>query len=282
MKYITLLKITLIAFLIPAFAKEPTNIMLGVGFGAGESEIEITHSQVINDPILNYGNSTPRWPSQQNKNPSSWAFAWEFLLGYKHFINDFVGFRYYGNLGIQHYTPLSLNSKEQKIGFVDYTLNADLLIDFWESEFIAVGIFGGMGFGGTSFDKKAIAQYMAVYNVNSARPIGLADVKRHFFNVNANVGARVTFFQKVRQVEKRACDKYKDGKRTCRVPIYYIGHSVELNAKFPLLDYQATPWADIIIQGSANGGNNNQTLASRPGYKVKNPYRITLRYVVDF
>ncbi len=267
-------------FALPLFAKEPTNIMIGFGIGAGQSKLSMKHSQIINDPIQTptAGSTALRWQPQQNRELSSWALAWEFLAGYKHFINDWVGFRYYANVGIQHYKPISFQSKEQKIGFVDYTLNADLLIDFWESEFFAIGMFGGMGFGGTSFDRKAISQYMAIYHAQTGIAVGLANVTKHFFNVNANVGLRMTFFQKYRRTSARVCDKFINGKRACRVPIFYIGHSIEFNAKFPLMDYRATPLPDIIVTGT--GGNAG--VVSRPAYTVSNPYRLMIRYVVDF
>ena len=90
------------------------------------------------------------------------------------------------------------------------------------------------------------------------------------------MGIRGTYFQKVRKPEERVCDEnYVDGKRLCRVPIHYIGHSIEVNAKFNLLGYQATPNADIIQSGT-------DSFASRPQYTVKNPYRITVRYIIDF
>lgn len=97
-------------------AKEPTNILFGVGIGAGQSAMEIEHSQVIQDPIqvADKDKTQLRWQAQKNQSLSSWALAWEFMLGYKHFINDYVGFRYYGNLGIQHYKPVSLNEKANK------------------------------------------------------------------------------------------------------------------------------------------------------------------------
>ncbi len=280
----TILKLLLIAiFTTPLFAKEPTNIMIGFGIGAGQTKLSMEHSRAMLDPPLrNDGTNTPRWDRLTNRYLSSWALAWEFLVGYKHFINDWVGFRYYGNVGIQHYEAKSLGDKAQKIGMIDYSLNADLLINFWESELIAVGMFGGLGFGGTSFDKKAISQYMAVYSAANPRiPIGLADVKKHFLNVNASTGLRLTIFQKYRRTSARVCDKFVNGKRVCRVPIFYIGHGIEISAKFPLLDYLATAQPDIYVTAGANIGTGAGVI-SRPGYTVSNPYRITLRYVVDF
>ena len=253
----------------PLFAKEPTNILVGFGIGAGQSKLSQEFSQLSRDPTT----GLTGWRPQQDRNLSSWALAWELMVGYKHFINDYVGFRYYGNIGIQHYKPVSFASNEQKIGFVDYTLNADLLIDFYETTSWAIGMLGGMGFGGTSFDKDAISRYLAQYN-SAGQPIGLANVQKHFFNVNASVGLRGAIFQKYRRSNAKVCDDYVDGKRVCRVPIYYIGHNIELNVKFPLLDYKATPNPDIqMVNGQA---------AHRPGYTVTNPYRITLRYIVDF
>ena len=263
-----------IAFLITATfssltAKEPTNIMIGFGIGAGQSKLSQEYSQLSRDPTENLTG----WVAQKDRNLSSWAVAWEFLVGYKHFINDWVGFRYYGNIGIQHYKPVSFASNKQEIGFVDYTLNADLLIDFYETTGWAIGMLGGMGFGGTSFDKNAISKYLAEYN-SAGQPIGLANVSKHFFNVNASVGLRAVIFQKIRRTGARVCDDFVNGKRVCRVPVFYIGHNIELNAKFPLLDYKATANPDIQVV--------NGVTTHRPGYTVNNPYRITLRYIVDF
>ena len=264
-----------IAFLIATLAnmnlvaKEPTNILIGFGIGAGQSKLSQEFSQLSRDPTTNLAG----WTKQSDNYLDSWALAWEFMIGYKHFINDFVGFRYYGNVGIQHYAAKSRGENGQKIGFVDYTLNADLLIDFYETTGWAIGMVGGMGFGGTSFDKNAISQYLGVYS-SSGNPIGLADVQKHFLNANASVGLRVAIFQKIRRIKDRVCDSYVNGKRVCRVPFYYIGHNIELNAKFSLLDYKATANPDIQVV--------NGTTTHRPGYTVNNPYRITIRYIVDF
>ena len=268
----------------PLSAKEPTNILLGFGIGVGQSKLSVEHSHAMLYPIygaVNPGNPQagirPLWAAHTNQYFDSLALAWEFLAGYKHFINDYVGFRYYGNVGFQHYQAKSLGDKKQNIGYIDYTLNMDLLIDFYESELFAVGMVGGLGFGGTSFYSKAITRYMAVYNASTGIPVGVADVQKHFLNANASVGLRMAFFQKYRRTSARVCDQYKDGKRSCKVPIYYLGHNIEVNAKFPLLSYRATPLPDMIIDPN---DNNNRT--SRPAYTVKNTYRITVRYIIDF
>lgn len=264
-------------------AKEPTNWMIGVGAGAGQTAISIEHSHVIRNPIYewtynpdgSFSNFTGlRWPAQQNMSLSSWAGAWEILAGYKHFVNDWLGVRAYVNIGVQHYKPSLFESKTDPIGIVDYTANVDLLFDFYETEQWAIGMVAGLGFGGTSFDKKAIEKYMAVYDRATGIPVGKADIQQHFLNINASVGLRGVYFQKVRRVSERVCDEFVEGKRLCRVPVHYIGHNFEVNAKFPFMSYDATGNPDILPVGD--------TFASRPAYKVQNPYRITFRYIIDF
>ena len=202
--------ILLVAFVkLPLFAREPTNILAGFGIGAGQGKMSIEHSQIARYPTQ--AMTDKGFTAQRNSSLSSWALAWEFLVGYKHFLNDFVGFRYYGNIGIQHYKPISLVNKGQKIGFIDYTINADLLIDFWESELFAVGVLGGIGVGGTSFDRDAISKYLAVYDTRTGIPMGLADIQKHFLNINASVGFRFAVFQRVRRTGARICDDYVNG-----------------------------------------------------------------------
>lgn len=268
-------------------AKEPTNWMIGVGVGYGMTSIDVNHSHIIRNPIYNWsGNAStnpgnnfwylsPRWPAQQNISLSSWSVAWEALVGYKHFVNDWLGVRAYVNVGVQHYKPSLFESKTDPIGIVDYTANVDLLFDFYETESWAIGMLAGLGFGGTSFDKQAIEKYMAVYDRATGIPVGKANIQQHFLNINASVGLRGVYFQKVRRVSERVCDdEYVDGKRMCRVPVHYVGHNFEVTAKFPFMSYDATGNPDILPVGN--------TFASRPQYKVSNPYRITFRYIIDF
>lgn len=263
----------------PLVAKEPELIIIGVGIGEGQMRIDIEHSQVMRHPI--HGGEKeqlrdkPMWDARYNTSNSSWALAWEFLLGYKHFVNDWAGFRYYANVGVQHYKPEG--AKNEKFGIIDYTLNADLLIDLYESEKWAFGVFGGVGFGGSSFHSDALNHYLDTYNANEQIPIGASDIKRHFFNINASAGVRVVIFQRTAiRGGVRTCDSYAaDKKRTCTSPVSYVGHAFEVAAKFPVLTYNAT---DFDVMESTD----KKSFVSRPGYKIKNPYRITFRYVVEF
>lgn len=284
-KKFTLLVLLISSVLTFTAAKEPTNIMIGIGAGYGNTSIGIHHSHAIRNPIYNWSTKPggqfnqlegQRWVSQQDSTLQSWALGWEFLIGYKTFINDYVGFRAYANIGVQHYKPTLYESKSDPIGLIDYTINTDLLINFYESQKFSIGILGGAGFGGLSFAPGAVDKYIYAFTRDSLIPVKIKDIQKHFWNLTASAGIRATVFQKIRHIERRTCEDYDDsGKRKCRVPVSFIGHSLELNAKFGLLPFNATQSPDIIEVSTGK-------FASRPKYQVKNPYRITLRYIIDF
>lgn len=192
---IKLLVISLLAFS-SLYAKEPAGIIIGVGVGEGRSEMSIEHAHIAKYPLVDVNNK-PLWTPQVDSSAGSWALAWEFLIGYKHFLNDYIGFRYYANVGIQHYKPVTYQSKKEPIGYVDYTLNADVLLNFYDSEIFAFGILGGVGLGGISLDRKAISEYESIYNANGGViPIGASDITKHFLSVNFSVGVRMIFFKR--------------------------------------------------------------------------------------
>lgn len=257
-----------------ALAKEPSSVIIGAGVGEGQTSIEFEHPLIAKIPLVNENNA-PYWTALSDPKPlQSWALAWEFVLGYKHFINDLIGLRYYANIGIQHYKPK--DSKDKPIGIIDYTANADLLIDFYDSEKVAFGIFGGVGFGGSSFANQAINRYLNTYNGYSSVPIGASDIKRHFFNVNFSAGVRVVLFQKVgNSGGAKNCEGYDKGKRVCVGATSLIGHAFEAVAKFPVITYTATT-PDYVMS------TDFKNFRSRPEYRIKNPYRFTFRYVVEF
>lgn len=267
----------------PLCAKEPVGVLIGAGVGIGRSEMSIGHAHIAKNPLvdLNPAGPQPQWNASIDSSAGSWALAWEFLVGYKHFLNDIIGFRYYANVGVQHYKPVTYQSKKEPIGYVDYTLNADVLFNFYDSEGFTFGILGGVGLGGMSLVEKAINEYESIYNANvGVIPIGATDITKHFLNVNFSVGVRMVFFQKTTiKGGIRSCDNFSRGKRSCTMPSSYIGHGFEVVAKFPTLSYSVTT-PDFVM--STQGGATVTNFRSRPGYNIKNPYRFTFRYVVEF
>ena len=264
-------------------AKEPAGIIIGAGVGEGRSEMSIEHAHIAKYPLQSLDPNNPlapQWTPQVDSSAGSWAIAWELLIGYKHFLNDIIGFRYYANVSVQHYKPVTYASKTQPIGYVDYTLNADVLFNFYDSESFAFGILGGVGLGGMSLDKKAVSEYESIYNANAGViPIGASDITKHFLNVNFSAGVRMIFFYKTTiKGGIRSCDNFSQGRRSCSLPSAHTGHGFEVVAKFPVLTYNATT-PDFVM---STQGNTITDFRSRPGYKIKNPYRFTFRYVVEF
>lgn len=267
-------------------AKEPTNWLFGFGIGAGLSTIDQKYSDsaYINFAGWNMG------PIQIGTNAKDWGVAWEFLVGYKHFLNDYVGFRYYANVGAQHYKDEIFTAGKVKAGIIEYTANADILLNFYNSELFTLGILGGFGIGGAYFDSPALETYKRMWGPNEKNPTwfadrdsysGMAKIKKHHLSASLSVGVRANIFQKIRNVEQRVCNNGADGRRTCRVPISYFEHSIEFNAKFNMLTYYPTKYGELIGV-KAQGTTNYTNSIARPGYEVKNPYKFTLRYIFAF
>ena len=272
------------------FAKEPANWLFGVGFGAGQSQIDEKYPEAARNQLgINWKPGT--WIDLNDSTTKGWGFAWEILAGYKHFLNDFVGFRYYANISGQQYKDEIFTAGKVKAGVYEYTANADLLLNFYTSQTWTFGLLAGFGVGGAYFDSDALDTYKARWSQQNpqfadARYEGLGNIKKHHLSANLSVGARFNILQKIRQVGKRVCDNRDSaGRRTCRVPISYLEHGIEFNAKFPMLTYYATDKGDVIgayCSNSTDCAGKFATVARRPGYEVKNPYKLTLRYVIAF
>lgn len=276
----------------PLLAKEPTNWLFGVGFGGGLSKLDKKYSDSANT-LLGTNGFKPNASRLYSSTVKDWGFLWELLVGYKHFLNDWVGFRYYANVSGQHYKDDIFTQGKTKVGVVEYNANADLLINFYNSESFTLGIFGGFGVGGAYFDTPAFASYQNQWsNETRGRYSDVIKVYKHHLSATLSTGVRFNIFQKIRQVGNRVCSQGSDGRRTCRVPISFLEHSIELNTKFSLMTYRATDSADVFAtycpQGStATPGPVDVSgkfvcMNRKPGYEVNNPYKFTLRYIIAF
>ena len=270
----------------PLFAKEPTNWFFGFGVGAGLSQIDEVYPDSARNQI---GVTWADWRSAYNSTIKDWGFAWELLGGYKHWLNNWVGFRYYANVSGQQYKDDIFTAGKTQAGVYEYTANADLLLNFYNSDFFTFGILAGFGVGGAYFDSPAFDTYAGqwtdrVPNSIDTRYKGEGQITKHHLSANLSIGTRFNFFQKIRNEGKRVCSKRdSEGRRVCRVPITRLEHSVELNAKFNMLTYRATDYGDVLgAYCDGNSPTGYKCLYQRPGYEVKNPYKFTLRYIVAF
>ncbi len=273
-------------------AKEQTNWIFGVGIGVGLNQLD----QKWGDSTRN-GIGVGGW--NQNKPDATmkdWGVTYEILAGYKHWLNDWIGFRYYGNIGIQHYkadfTSAGNNAmltKGKNKTSIEYTANADMLLNFYNSEIFTFGILGGFGIGGAYLNSPSLDNYEWYWGAandsihfTESEYAGMGKVKRHHLSASLSVGARFNIFQKIRDIGARTCNTGADGRRTCRVPISYLEHSIEINAKFNMLTYYPTKYGELIGVRQNNGQGVYNNSSPRPGYEIKNPYKITLRYIIAF
>ncbi len=281
-------------------AKEPANWLFGFGIGAGTSRIDEKYPESakngfgLNELPPPYNQLANRARSADSST-QGWGVNWELLVGYKHFLNDWVGFRYYANVGAQHYKHDIFTAGKVQAGVIEYTANADLLLNFYDSPNFTFGILGGFGVGGAYFDSPALKTYEQQWSygnapfTNATIHQDLGKIQKNHLSANLSVGMRFNIFQKIREVGKRVCSQGGDGRRTCKVPISYLEHSIEFNAKFPMITYRATDSGDIVSyyirQTNIQTGQQQDFLlgyANRPGYEVKNPYKLTLRYIFAF
>lgn len=269
-------------------AKEPTNWMFGFGIGGGKSTIERKYSDSAS---MNFIQTYWVPLSRSTSNTvTDWGVAWELLAGYKHWLNDWVGFRYYANVGAQHYKDDIFTAGKVKAGVVEYTANADILLNFYNRERFTFGILGGFGIGGAYFDSPALKTYERQWGPSSSNPTNFADrasygnmgeIKKHHLSAHLSIGVRFNIFHKIRKVSARTCNAREDGRRVCKVPISYLEHSIELNAKFNMLTYYPTKYGELVGVKQANIEQYAGSVP-RPGYEIKNPHKITLRYIIAF
>lgn len=288
MKVFKLLLITI--FVSSLCAKEPTNWFFGIGAGVGSSSIDREYPESASNQIGVYWSS---WESLYTSTVKDIGPSWELIGGYKHFINDWVGFRYYVNISGQHYKEAMYSAGNVKADIYEYTANADVMINFYSNNTFSIGVLGGASVGGAYFDSPALDAYRKLWTNTVPYPVpgkdnsiynGEGQVYKNHFNAALSVGLRGSYFQKIKDVASKKCDTEGD-RRRCIVPISYLEHSFEVVAKFPLMDYRVTSPGDVITAYKSTAGVDYGTFVSiyrRPGYIVKNPYKITVRYIFAF
>lgn len=288
---ITLLFIAMCALNLSA--KESANWIFGIGLGYGATQIDIKYPESTRNQLgIPIGGGQHTWVSYNpgvNISAKSWGLNYEILVGYKHFVNEYIGFRYYANVGAQNYKDENFSNNKNIIGVIEYTANADLLINFYDDTDCSFGILGGFGVGGATFDSPTLKRYESDWGAatdstqyTEAIYSGIGTTYRHHFSASASVGVRINFFQQIRTTGQMVCSAGGDGRRSCKKPTASLEHSIEANAKFPILTYYATKAGDTIATKIPNQLNLLRGVSNRPGYEIKNPYKFTLRYIIAF
>ncbi|WP_181881738.1 outer membrane beta-barrel protein [Helicobacter sp. MIT 14-3879] len=101
------------------------------------------------------------------------------LIGHKYFFSDYIGIREYLSLDYQEMAVSVKGLNNTRLGLLNYGINADILVNFYNTNFLNVGLFAGLGIGGTSIFVNSVAG-----NDTDLR-----------FNANAKVGLRLNIEQ---------------------------------------------------------------------------------------
>lgn len=279
-----------------ANAKEPSSWFVGAGGGYGATNIDRLYSASAKSGGIGVTWAAGTWIDQVDTHYKSWGLAFEALVGYKHFLNDYLGLRYYANVAGQFYKNPIFSNDKTKLGVLDYTINADLLINFYNGESFTLGIFGGFGVGGAHFDSPELGRYENYYGAAKDSTTytqyefdGVGEIWRNYVSATINAGVRINIFQSLRGSGHLMCS-VNNGRRQCRsASNNYLEHSLEVGAKFPLLTYKPTTDAEVMGKycSTAMGDNPNLNGAylcahMRHSYEIKTPYRFTIRYIIAF
>lgn len=273
-------------------AAEPSSWFVGIGGG-----YDLTKSSLLYSDSAKSGGLGVTWIDWRNRfdaHHMSWGAIAEGLIGYKHFLNDYIGLRYYANVNVQFFSNPIFTSNQIKVGVIDYKLNADLLLNLYTNPRLSVGIFGGFGVGGAHFDSPALDKWERDYGAAKdstvmTEPIfaGVGDVSRNHFSTSLSVGARINFFQQLRGVGQVVCKPGGDGRRTCHQPTMSLEHSLEFNASFSMLPYKLTADAQVVGRFCIDP-NHREILGgyycsdTMHSYEISTPYKFTLRYILAF
>ncbi|MGX2981866.1 outer membrane beta-barrel protein [Helicobacter sp. 23-1045] len=115
------------------------------------------------------------------------TFDYEFFGGYKYFFTEKLGARFYGNLHFMHHSQrgdelIILYTATTNITSINYTINADFLWNFYNGGGVEMGVFTGLGLGGTSkvYDYPWLGEYPKMKTISA-------------FDFGANFGLRGSF-----------------------------------------------------------------------------------------
>lgn len=118
---------------------ENNGFFVGLGIGVGEG------GALINSSL-------------GNAKTSQVIINYDAKVGYKYFFNEWVGLRSYFNIGnfntknkVASDPAIAAVITEQdfNIHIVNYNINVDLLVNFYNTETYNIGFLGGVGFGGS-------------------------------------------------------------------------------------------------------------------------------------
>lgn len=163
-----------------------------IGLSAGYGEVKGIYNNV---PIL-VGN-TLSFTSVREK---AGGVDLGFIIGYKTFSINNIGFRIYGNLNYQ--PKFSSKGEDAKLTLLSYGVNADFLYNFISDINYDIGLFAGVGIGGNTYggdsikmlDNATNGAYNVIFSTTSFNMWLNAGLRSNFYKYfGLEVGVRVPF-----------------------------------------------------------------------------------------
>lgn len=234
---------------------EADGAFVGIGIGYG---------------MLNWQLSHYRWEKgsadifDRNADKNSFGVSYDFIAGYKHFFNPYLGARYYAGFGAYHGALQAEGFS--RIDMIDYGVNADFLANVYANANLNFGLFFGLGIGGNTIVGKYVSDFKRDLSDKIANDTRLCN------NGCANIKSKTTHFDFALNAGLRL----------------NIGthHGLELAVRVPLLSKTIYSSGGSIIDKVGGGGADKDNLELKYSTnlynEIKPSHSIKLRYVYSF
>lgn len=147
------------------YANQKNGLFIGLEVGGGESAIDAG--------VLKVTRSLPSYGAR---------------IGYLYLFNEYIGIRGYGSINYtiaseDYYNALTSANYKDSVSLLSYTINADVLFNFYNGESAFIGAFIGLGIGGAN------VRYYDTSFIQTLRSV--LDVSQNNFYGDSRLGLRI-------------------------------------------------------------------------------------------
>ena len=231
---------------------EADGAFVGVGIGYGMLNWQLSHYRWEKD-------STNIFDRNADKN--AFGVSYDFIAGYKHFFNPYLGARYYASFGAYH-GALKADGFS-RVDMIDYGVNADFLANVYANANLNFGLFFGLGIGGNTIVGKYVSDFKRDLSDKIAGDTRLCN------NGCVNIKSKTTHFDFAINAGLRL----------------NIGahHGLELAVRVPLLSKTIYSWGVSQIGAVSDTDTTMELKYSTNLFnEIKPSHSIKLRYVFSF
>ena len=127
---------------------EQDGAFVGVGIGYGMLNWQLSHYRWDKEKTDNF---------DKNADKNAFGVSYDFIAGYKHFFNPYLGARYYAGFGAYHGALKAEGFS--RVDMIDYGVNADFLANVYANANLNFGLFFGLGIGGNTIVGKYVSDF---------------------------------------------------------------------------------------------------------------------------